>query len=156
MPVLYEVYTRASNACSIHGLHERFEGLFVLYTMLYMRASSACFIYGLYENLECLFYIRFIRALRVFVLYTVYTSASSSCSIYMVYTSASSACFIYGLCERFECLEKLEKLTRSEQTKYKSKIHIENNRPENLDRLLFLAYEIRIENKQNHEKPRDA
>ena len=101
-----------------------------------------CSIYNaLHEHLECLFYTRFIRAFRVPVLYTVYTSASSACSIhglherfeclfytrfiralrvpvlYTVYTSASSACFIYGLCERFECLEKLEELeelTRSE------------------------------------------
>ena len=68
MPVLYTVYANASNACSIHGLHECFEYLFVLYTMLYTRASSAqrnssaCSIHGLHkslaylEKLECLPY----------------------------------------------------------------------------------------------------
>ena len=119
-------------ALNVHNVSYNNPGYF---TKIY---SSACFIYGLYESLECLFYIRFIRALRVPVLYTVYTSASSACFIYSlyecleclfytrfiralrvpvlytVYTRSSSACFIHGLYECLEHLEKLEKLIRSE------------------------------------------
>ena len=80
VPVLYTVYTSASSACFIHGLHERF---------------------------ECLFYIRFIREPRMPVLYTVYTSDSSAYLFYIqCFTRAPrvSVCSIYGLHERLECL----------------------------------------------------